>query len=61
MGKATTKEAVSKRRQPAEQMPSAYERFHPFAGIVDSGGLQLSTRTGQRFCEGLRRKGIGKD
>lgn len=32
---------------------SAYARLRPFVGIDDSGGRQLSRRTGRRFREHL--------
>lgn len=35
---------------------SALERLRPFVGLVDSGGRQLSRRTGQRFRERLEEK-----
>lgn len=35
---------------------SAYDRLRPFIGIFDSGGLQLSTNTGQRLREILEEK-----
>jgi hypothetical protein len=33
---------------------SAHRRLQPFLGIVDSGGKQLSTRTGERVREILQ-------
>jgi len=35
---------------------SALERLRPFVGIADSGGRQLSEKTGQRFREMLLEK-----
>jgi predicted DNA-binding protein len=35
---------------------SALERLRPYVGIADSGGQQLSTKTGQRFRERLLEK-----
>lgn len=32
---------------------SGLERLRPYVGLVDSGGLQLSTETGRRFREQL--------
>lgn len=56
MGKERIRAEVAKPEVPGEEATSAYERLRPFAGIVDSGGLQLSTQTGIRFREGLKRK-----
>ena len=39
-----------------EQPLSAFQRLQPFIGIADSGGQQLSERTGQRFRELLERR-----
>jgi Arc/MetJ-type ribon-helix-helix transcriptional regulator len=35
---------------------SAFQRLQPFIGITDSGGRQLSERTGQRFRELLEER-----
>lgn len=39
-----------------ETQPSAYERLQPYTGICDSGGRQLSERTGVRLREQLEEK-----
>src|SRR5436305_1059859 len=46
-----------------EQPLSAFQRLQPFIGIADSGGQQLSERTGQRFRELLaeRKRARGTD
>jgi Arc/MetJ-type ribon-helix-helix transcriptional regulator len=41
--------------QDQEQL-SAYDRLRPYIGIFDSGGQQLSERTGQRFREVLKER-----
>jgi len=60
MGKAPTKADVAEKQEPTGEATSAYERLRPFAGIVASGGLQLSTQTGKHFREGLQRKLAGE-
>ncbi|HEY2295450.1 MAG TPA: ribbon-helix-helix protein, CopG family [Thermoanaerobaculia bacterium] len=46
-----------------EQPLSTFQRLQPFIGIADSGGQQLSERTGQRFRELLaeRKRARGTD
>ncbi|HTG34789.1 MAG TPA: hypothetical protein VLB76_17850 [Thermoanaerobaculia bacterium] len=39
-----------------EEPCSAYQRLESFAGIVDSGGQQLSTETGKRLRELLKER-----
>jgi len=39
-----------------EMEPSAYDRLRPFIGCSDSGGQQLSERTGTRLRELLEEK-----
>lgn len=60
MGKPRiTTEATGIQRS-SEKAPSAYHRLEAFVGIVDSGGLQLSTQTGKIFREALREKSAGE-
>lgn len=40
--------------EPADD--SAYQRLRAYAGIVDSGGRQLSSETGRRFRELLEER-----
>jgi predicted DNA-binding protein len=39
-----------------EEPSSAYQRLEAFAGIIDSGGQQLSTETGKRLREVLKER-----
>jgi len=39
-----------------EAKPSAYDRLQPFIGCCDSGGQQLSERTGLRLREQFEEK-----
>lgn len=56
MSKKRVKTDTALRQTPPKKASSAFERLQVFAGIVDSGGLQLSTEAGKRFREILRRK-----
>lgn len=47
---------ITEKRNLTDGPTSAYDRLRPFAGVVDSGGLQLSTQTGRNFLEGLLEK-----
>jgi len=57
------RDAITHLADEAGESRSAYQRLQAFVGIVDSGGLQLSTKTGKRFREllagrsGARRPG----
>jgi len=50
------RDAITRLADEGSETRSAYERLQAFEGIVDSGGLQLSTQTGKRFREILERK-----
>jgi Arc/MetJ-type ribon-helix-helix transcriptional regulator len=39
-----------------EEPGSAYQRLEAFAGVVDSGGQQLSTETGKRLRDLLKER-----
>jgi Arc/MetJ-type ribon-helix-helix transcriptional regulator len=41
--------AIAKLADEDQEQLSAYDRLRPYIGIADSGGQQLSERTGQRF------------
>lgn len=45
------RDAVARLADDALGPITAYERLRAYAGIVDSGGLQLSTDTGRRLRE----------
>ncbi len=60
MSKKRVKAESVLKQTPPKNAPSAYHRLQAFAGIVDSGGLQLSTQTGKRFREALRGKSAGE-
>jgi Arc/MetJ-type ribon-helix-helix transcriptional regulator len=50
------RDAISRlAEQPGERV-SALQRLRPFVGLVDSGGRQLSERTGRKLRELLERK-----
>lgn len=50
------RDAITRLADEGSETRSAYEKLQAFAGIVDSGGLQLSTQTGKRFREILEKK-----
>ncbi len=50
------RDAITRLADEEGETRSAYDRLQAFAGIVDSGGLQLSTETGKRFREILEKK-----
>ncbi len=49
------REALRRLAEEAKE-PSAYDRLRPYIGCSDSGGQQLSERTGVRFREMLEEK-----
>jgi hypothetical protein len=44
-----TQDAIAKIADEDQEQLSAYDRLRPYIGIADSGGQQLSDKTGQRF------------
>jgi Arc/MetJ-type ribon-helix-helix transcriptional regulator len=45
------RDAIARLADEEQQELSAYDRLRPYIGIADSGGQQLSERTGKRFRE----------
>ena len=43
------RDAIAELADEDQEQLSAYDRLRPYIGVVDSGGQQLSDRTGQRF------------
>lgn len=52
----TTSEVSRDPIEKEKEQPSAYERLHPFIGIVDEGDPQLSEGTGKRLRELLEKR-----
>lgn len=50
------RDAIARLADEDQEQISAYDRLRPYIGIVDSGGQQLSERTGQRFREALEER-----
>jgi predicted DNA-binding protein len=50
------RDAITHLADEEEPSSSAYQRLEAFAGIIDSGGQQLSTETGKRLRELLKER-----
>ena len=50
------RDAITRLAEDQKGATSAFERLSPFVGIADSGGRQLSTRTGEKVKDLLREK-----
>jgi hypothetical protein len=50
------RDAIAHLAEAEGEQLSAFHRLQPFLGVVDSGGQQLSTETGKRFCKILEER-----
>ena len=50
------RDAITRLAEEEGESLSAFQRLQPFIGVADSGGQQLSERTGQRFREMLEER-----
>lgn len=54
------RDAVARLAEEKGEPTSAYDRLQPFIGVADSGGRQLSERTGERLREVLEEKRLAR-
>ncbi|HEX3526493.1 MAG TPA: ribbon-helix-helix protein, CopG family [Thermoanaerobaculia bacterium] len=50
------RDAIARLAEEKGEQVSAYHRLQPFIGVADSGGQQLSERTGEKLRELLEEK-----
>jgi Arc/MetJ-type ribon-helix-helix transcriptional regulator len=50
------RDAIARLAEEKGEQVSAYHRLQPFIGVVDSGGRQLSEKTGEKLSEILEEK-----
>lgn len=50
------RDAIARLAEDQGEKVSAYQKLQPFIGVADSGGRQLSERTGQKLRELLEEK-----
>jgi len=54
------RDAITRLAEEEGEQGTAYQRLQAFIGLVDSGGRQLSTETGAKLHEILRKKRLAR-